>query len=175
MNEWDHAHAELSSTLDYGGPHSYVEIAKFVEDCYEIEDWGCGGGRMRDYLLPHPAHAYTGIDGSLTPYGKLADLTRYRSECDAVILRHVLEHNYDWQLILDNAFASARRKVAVVLFTPLQHETHNLWSVKDYGDVPNIGFNVYDLLAHMPWNVKQKHFTSPNTYFGEETCLFASR
>lgn len=176
MKEWDQHHGALTETRPYGGPESYERIADFVADCATVQDWGCGGGGLRPYI--QPARRYLGIDGSATPYADVqADLRTHVSSADAVVLRHVLEHNDEWEQVLANALISARRKVAIVLFTPLRDTTTVLLREPHYGDVPVLAFSVSDLDAFFdPWDiVTWETIDSPGTYYGEETLLFLER
>jgi hypothetical protein len=174
--EWDEHHGALTEPKPYGGPESYQRIAEFVADCATVADWGCGGGGLRPYI--QPPERYFGIDGSASPYADLvADLRNLLVTSDAVVLRHVLEHNDEWERVLANAVDSAQRKLAIVLFTPLRDETTVLLREPHHGDVPVIAFAVRDIAAHtLGWEVEAwDTIDSPGTYYGEETLLFLER
>lgn len=86
-----------------------------------IEDWGCGHGGFANYIGDH--QVYVGVDGSKSPFAsKIADLEFYSSSVDAIHLRHVLEHNLNWEGILNNAIASFSKRMVVTIFTPFQDE-----------------------------------------------------
>ena len=113
-NEWYKNLPKKPTTGLYGDIPTYALGAEFLKDCKVVEDWGTGTGAFK----LHREDAI-GIDGSNTPQAdKKADLTQYVSSCDGIFIRHVLEHNLDWEKILKNALKSAG-KVCVVLFTPL--------------------------------------------------------
>ena len=147
---------------DYGhqnyGRQTYAEDttvrkgAAFLNDpaIRTVEDWGCGYGGLKLYL---PAWIqYVGIDGSQSKFAdKIADLESYRSSVDAVFLRHVLEHNPNWHLVLENAVASFTRKMVLVLFTPFQPATRVLREYPGWGGTPHsmwdIGFRREDIIS----------------------------
>jgi hypothetical protein len=147
LNEWDGHYATLTQPEAYGGDASYRLAAEWVKDCQSVEDWGCGKGWLRSMVDPK---AYIGVDGSRTPFADvIADLTTYRSQCEGLVLRHVLEHSRDWVKILDNAVASFTKRLCIVLFTPLADQTTVLRTEPDYGDVPVISFRLTDLLDRL--------------------------
>jgi hypothetical protein len=53
----------------------------------------------------------------------VADLADYTSTTDGLVLRHVLEHDRRWPLILRNALASFRRRMVLVVSTPFVRAT----------------------------------------------------
>lgn len=120
-------------------------------DIHEVEDWGCGWGGFKDHLAPH--QKYIGIDGSKTPYaGRIVDLEEYTSHVDGIFLRHVLDHNLGWELILKNAISSFVRRMVLVLFTPLGEETRILHEYPEWGGtmktMVDISFRKQDITRH---------------------------
>jgi hypothetical protein len=131
----------------YGDSDSYRILAEWVSDCDLVEDWGCGKGWMRRFV-PDTIARYRGVDGTRSPFADIvADLTQYRSDVDGIVLRHVLEHDWNWELILRNAMASFRHRFGLALFTPLADTTHEIAYTPDVG-VPDISFAEADLVAH---------------------------
>jgi hypothetical protein len=66
-----------------------------------------------------------------------------------VFVRHVLEHNYQWAAILDNAVASFTRRMTLVLLTPMAERTGPIEpSNLPWVDAPNIAFAHADLVEH---------------------------
>jgi hypothetical protein len=130
----------------YGDVVTYHMAAAFLAGCAEIEDWGCGRGGFRE----HCPGRYIGVDGSQTPYAeKIAELQAYRSSVDGILLRHVLEHNYTWPRVLDNAVASFRKRLCVVLFTPFADTTRELRHNRKSGvDVPDLALSAAEIEAH---------------------------
>ena len=104
-------------------------------EIHEIEDWGCGVTALRKYI--DPRIRYIGLDGSDTGYQtRLVDLTTYKSNVDAIFMRHVLEHNWAWQQMLQSVLLSFQKRAIVIVFTPWsddaamhkvlnQHEMHS--------------------------------------------------
>lgn len=175
VGAWDAHHGTLDAPLQYGADTTYRMAADALHGCMTVEDWGCGGGAFRRFL--DPWQYYLGVDGSETPFAGIhADLRYYRSShADGILLRHVLEHNYEWRTILANAVASYQRTLVVVLFTVLADETHTVLTEPDYGDVPVIAFRLGDLLARIDGEVDVHVVESPDTAYGVETVLTVRR
>jgi hypothetical protein len=136
VGKWDDVYSSLSPEdnggIIYGDGLTYLMAASFLADvdevedwgcgtgAYEVEDWGCGTGAFRDFCKTR----YVGIDGSRTPFADfVCDLSLYRSKASGIVLRHVLEHNYNWETILRNAVDSFTKKLCLILFTPFADET----------------------------------------------------
>jgi hypothetical protein len=168
---WDRWYVGLDRTKpeSYGDTQTYKMGAEFLARCGSIEDWGCGKGFMRTLCDPN---AYIGIDGSKTPHADIIDDLATRVSSPAgIFMRHVLEHNVNWDFILDNAIQSAQKKLCIVLFTPLVDETHQIaWN--DIG-VPDIAFCLDDIVDPMldKFHVKSTNIESA-TQYGEETIIF---
>jgi hypothetical protein len=178
MGAWDDHHLALTEPLCYGAPETYRLAAEWMNGCARVEDWGCGGGGLRNHI--DGAVVYVGVDGSGTPFADVAaDLTQYRSESDGIVLRHVLEHNYQWRLILANAIASFTGRLCVVLFTPIVGDTHVLHVEPDYGDVPVIAFSLADLLELFTAGGVRRFWPETHwfrhAHFGTETMIYAER
>lgn len=101
---------------------------KFINDDLSIrnmEDWGAGSCISAKYVRADID--YEGIDGadiSLDVPYKITkrDLTKYTSSVDAILMKHVLEHNPAWETVLDNVCKSFTKKAVIVLFTPLNED-----------------------------------------------------
>jgi hypothetical protein len=133
----------------YGDTITYKLGYDFLKTCDTIEDWGCGVGGFKRLFSNEDLHKYTGIDGSKTPIAdKKEDLTKYISNVDGIYMRHVLEHNYDWKLILENACKSFNKKMCLVLFTPFSNVSKEIAHNLKHGvDVPDLSFNKDELLS----------------------------
>lgn len=108
---WDYSKGQV---IYYGPPASYVLSAELLDKPgWTVADWGCGACGARQHFK---AAKYVGIDESPGFADVVADLREYRVPSDGVLIRHVLEHNYDWPVILKNALAAALRRLVVVLF-----------------------------------------------------------
>jgi hypothetical protein len=62
-------------------------------------------------------------------------------------MRHVLEHNFEWEKVLKNALASAE-KIAVIVCTDFSDTTHLLYI--DQWGIPIFSFRKEDLTKHFP-------------------------
>jgi hypothetical protein len=151
LGKWDSLYKDLSVVdrashpIKFGDGITYRIAAAFLADVQKVEDWGCGTGGFKEFCSPE----YVGIDGSKSPFAdRVADLIDYRSQVPGIHLRHVLEHNYDWEIVLANAVASAEQKLCVCLFTPFATTTREIAFNTDV-DVP---------VLSLPRRLIEKHF-----------------
>jgi hypothetical protein len=167
---WDKHYVGLVEREPYGDQESYEAAADWVRGCTTIEDWGCGKGWLRQFCDPD---AYVGVDGSKTPFADvITDLVEPRGAVEGIVLRHVLEHDYRWRDILQNAVDSFTKRLCIVLFTPLVDVTNVLQTEPDYGDVPVIAFQLTDITAHLPnWRLYQVS----GSYYNTETIIQVSK
>src|SRR4051812_20430586 len=125
IGKWDNSYKNLNSAPDsalYGNTITYRIAADFLADCESVEDWGVGTGGFLNFMPDA-----IGIDGSNTPFAQvIADLATYKSNPEGVHMRHVLEHNYDWQPVLRNALKSASKKICVTNFIALGEVTKEI-------------------------------------------------
>jgi len=92
LGKWDDWYRDVDAVRHCGGIQTYKLAADFLKDMSTVEDWGCGAGGFRKFYKGK----YKGIDGSANKYvDKVADLRTYRSSVDGILVRHVLEHNYN--------------------------------------------------------------------------------
>jgi hypothetical protein len=153
MNKWNEWYKDLSMTdigsFKYGETITYELGYNYLKDCKKIEDWGCGTGGFKRFIKPEDNIEYVGIDGSITPFLDIkADLSSYSSNVEGIFMRHILEHNYDWDKILHNACQSFTKKMCLILFTPYSDETKEIAHNLIHGvDVPDISFCKNDLIS----------------------------
>lgn len=142
---------------------SYVRAARFLDDG-DVEDWGCGSTYAKRFFKSK----YTGVDGAAGFADVVADLRTYTSHTSGILLRHVLEHNYEWEKILRNALASAD-KIALVIFTPFGEKTKQI-SYHSVCEVPDISFQKTDLTeCFTKW---EEETLSSKTFYGTETIFY---
>lgn len=180
VGKWDHWYGGMTKdnpyAMNYGDTATYLMAAAFMVDIDVVEDWGCGAGGFKRF---HRG-TYIGLDGSKTPIAdKIVDLCRYHSTPDGILIRHVLDHNYDWAIILDNALASFQRKLCLVLFTPLTESTREIAHNAVHGiDVPDLSFSTADIDARfVAAGVRFEAYTGIPTHtgYGAEHVWFAWR
>jgi hypothetical protein len=163
---WHDFYEKASGPQRFGHDRSYRIAAAFLKDCATVQDWGCGACWLRQYV---DDERYLGIDGS-GPHAQLwMDLVDYRSECQGICLRHVLEHNDDWRAILANALASFRKRMVIVLSTGLADHDVEL-SFDDRIGVPDIALSRSELALQL----SKFSFTIIEEPDGE-TFIFVSR
>ena len=172
---WDEHYVGRAEPFPYGDERSYRRAAHWMQGCSTVEDWGCGGGWLRQFI--HPSSTYRGIDGSASPFAdEIADLTTYCSDVDGIVLRHVLEHEHQWEKVLDNAVCSFRKHLFIALFTPLSHLTEVLHTEPDYNGVPVIAFRLEDIINRLPTDVDYSIETiTSDTVYGFETFIIVTR
>ncbi len=115
MNKWNDWYQKIdpknASSFVYGDTITYELGYNFLKNCKSIEDWGCGTGGFKRFIQKNDDIKYIGIDGSITPFADIQqDLTIYKSKPEGIFMRHVLEHNYEWEKILNNACGSFQKK-----------------------------------------------------------------
>jgi len=160
---WDH-HYDTDVPGRYADDTTYKAAAQWLSGL-AVEDWGCGFATFSEF---HDG-PYVGVDGSGKWCDVRDDLATRQSATPGLLLRHVLDHNYQWQSVLDNAVASFLTRMAIVLFTPLQDETRVL-NVHQFG-VPNIGFKLSDVTDRLVGcDFEIEHFQT-DSEFGVETLI----
>lgn len=144
-DKWNFIYDTTSEIISYGDNETYMRGWKFLKDCKEIEDWGCGFGYFGTFV---PKDKYIGIDGSNSKAAAIkADLTTYTSSPSGIFMRHILEHNAEWEKVLKNAIASFKERMVLIIFTPFAEETRQIaWNTLH--DVPDLSFKLEDLTQH---------------------------
>jgi hypothetical protein len=177
VGKWDTAYADASTDPQpYGASRSYELGAAALADCVTVEDWGCGLGWFKQFL-PDTV-TYVGVDGSASPHADVVDdlLTR-QTTVEGIFMRHVLEHNYDWELVLDNALASFTGRMVLVVFTPWTKQVpHHELRFEDAYSVPTLALNRRTLVDHFEgFDWRQETIESPETFYGWEAVFTIGR
>ena len=141
---------------------SYIKAAEFLKDG-PVEDWGCGGGYAKRFFSNS---TYIGIDGTGDYCDIQADLRAYTSNVKGILLRHVLEHNTDWRMVLSNALKSCE-KLALIIYTPFINETTQTGWCTEYG-CPDICFRKEDITDMLP-QYTEEVVESPNVWGDHHT------
>lgn len=176
--KWDYS--QVRAPKRYGNDNiTYKKAMKFLADCKEVEDWGCGTAYARKFCRTK----YIGIDGSGSKFiDKVEDLKEYASDVEGILLRHVLEHNIDWERVLENAIKSFHKKLVLVIFTPWQTKTKRLaWNRKrsvcivGAGSIPNIGFRKEDVTKFFEGMRCKEEALRTGTQYGIETIFYVKK
>jgi hypothetical protein len=169
LGNWEPFHSWQEQRMPYGESPSYHMGADWLKPCPFIEDWGAGMGWFGSLVDERRYHA---IDGSESRYiDEIADLTDFVSCTPGLFMRHVLEHNREWEKILDNAILSFSERMFLAIFTPLADETHEIAWSEEYG-VPDISFRLEDLTQRFgDASFTHEIFHSPNTQYEVETVF----
>lgn len=154
----------------YGKEETYRRAIEFLDIGGIIQDWGCGTAYAKRFVQKS---SYTGIDGSKSGFeNKIVDLRTFTSNPTCILMRHILEHNYDWAFILENALQSFQKRMALVMFmsfspdvTRVAHkETSEL--VKE---MPFIVFKKEDLLNYIsPFLIKEEDVANEHIFYLEK-------
>lgn len=171
-NKWDKFYEKIPT--HHHAQESYMRAAKFLQTCSKVEDWGVGHGGFLKYRPDA-----IGIDGSNTPFArkKYVDLTQYTSPCDGIHIRHVLEHNYEWKKIIENALKSAKKRIVVTFFIPmavLTRLTEQLCDNNEIGiNVPDLRISEYEFSELIKNHVVYiENIKSPETRYGWEQIVY---
>ena len=113
MGKWDYS--KIIDPTFFGANESfelsYQMGMHFLKDCVTVEDWGCGSCYAKKYRVGK----YKGIDGSPSKWtNTVCDLRYYKSKPDGIFMRHVLEHNLDWDKVLSNAIDSFKKRFSII-------------------------------------------------------------
>lgn len=101
----------------YGPMETYLRAAAWLDDCRTVADWGGGPGVLGKLLGPKTR--YSVVDGTFQYKGQIvADLSSYGEPSEGIMLRHVLEHVADWQIVLRNALRAMTHRLVLITFTP---------------------------------------------------------
>lgn len=152
MDKWNDWYKDLDpntpSHFKYSDTLTYEKGFNWLKPCEVIEDWGCGAGGFKRFFTDSVKNKYLGIDGSITPFSNIkADLTTYKSNVQGIYMRHILEHNYEWKKVLENALQSFTERFCLVLFTPFSNNTKEIAHNLSHGvDVPDISFSKNDII-----------------------------
>lgn len=145
MGLWDKTYKNTTTQKIYADPSTAKIAGGFLnkEGILTVEDWGCGFGGFEKYIGKH--QTYVGIDGSKSAFAsKIVDLENYTSDTNAIHMRHILEHNPNWLIILQNALNSCNKRMVLTLFTPYQNETTTIAKYPNFNktgvEMVDIGF-----------------------------------
>jgi hypothetical protein len=154
------------------GDETYEKpMSWLLETCDSIEDWGCGMAWGRRFV---PKGKYKGIDGSpaAAKYADLiVDLRDHKTVVDGIFMRHILEHNWDWNVILGNAVGSFRKRFVLVLFTPFSDVTRAL---NPYGLI-DLSFAEDDITRFFRGCSYTVETLRTDTQFGVEHIFYVER
>jgi hypothetical protein len=137
---WDLSNPQQISVAD----ESYKLAGGYLSGKGLVEDWGCGTTWARQYI-----HApYRGIDGAWSRWtDEIVDLRTYTSSVPKILIRHVLEHNWDWRIVLNNALQSFNDRMMLILFLRPGLEDKNIYrnSHDPHKHIPAIALSEPDL------------------------------
>jgi SAM-dependent methyltransferase len=171
---------EMADRWDYDGKPQFaydeeksygLGMAFLDREGEVIEDWGCGTAFAKRFVREG---TYIGVDGSASEYSDVkADLQSYRSDVDCIFMRHVLEHNWGWRKILANAIGSFRKRMVLIVFTPLGTSEQRI--NPGQGSIPDLQFDREELLSYFgDLNFREETFPS-KTEYGVETMFYLER
>ena len=92
-------------------------------------------------------------------------------------MRHVLEHNADWNRILSNAVASFKKRMALIVFTPFADTTRVIATSKTVTafPVPDISFKKEDLTQCFEHLKYSEESLETDTQYGTEHVFYIEK
>lgn len=169
INKW--GYEGFDTPQPYDDITTYRKGADYLKDCASVEDWGCGTTFFSTVLSK--GIAYKGIDGSVSKFvATPIDLVSYKGSCEGLYMRHVLEHNHQWEAILKNALQSFSKKMVLVLFTPITNKTTVI--ANNPNNIPDISFSISDILRHIPCKYSVEQLNT-RTQYGVETIIYIEK
>lgn len=118
--QWGQLYLQQDEPTQYGNDvTSYRRAGIYLGGPGIVRDWGCGSTFFRNFC----GAPYEGVDGAVgsIPFGALVrDLrTAKFTPTPKAHMRHVLEHNWEWRIILRNFMNSFTDRAVITLFLPL--------------------------------------------------------
>lgn len=147
MGKWDSWYANLNKSKP-SNVHDDTTLkmaTSFFNNTSLVEDWGCGNGQFYQFR----PQGYRGVDGSKTPYAdEIADLVKYRTHAPGILLKHVIEHNFEWDKILENALHSFTERMCLIVHTPVRDSGVQVMKLADNPNgVPDLSFTRETLMS----------------------------
>ena len=172
INPWSYNH--LTHPRPYGSTITYQHALDWLKPCSLVEDWGCGPGYFGT-LLP-PDITYRGIDMAVSPWGSATatDLAAYTSNTPGILMRHILEHNYSWRTILQNALSSFTKRMCLILFIP-PCEGPEAINRASKGQIPEWELPKPTLLSMLQPYLKDTLTLPTRSQYGSEIIYFLER
>ena len=182
LGKWQSLYQD-STPFPFGSDSTYRIGAEFLAGCRTIDDWGCGTQWFRGVMQGlNPETRITGLDGSAGYCDQIVDLREYvpAELPDGLILRHVLEHNFDWRIILNRALKSFTHRMILILCTPTVEQETLLYehSFPEGVSCPYLSLpqsELEQILASYGLSFHQETIASPDSEFGHETIFRISR
>ncbi len=158
-----------------GNEETYRKAAEWLDGYGDVIDIGGGTGYAARFFQKS---AYRVVDGSLSKFNsEPIDAADYRGESDCVLVRHLLEHCFNWLVILTNAVRSFRKRAAIVTFMPLEkdgptrlvREESVFWGSVDKGPVPVLCLSEPEFLAIVgPYLVRREAVGTEEVFYLEK-------
>lgn len=168
MNDWNYD--ALPAPAPFGSDSSYQSAAEFLDSLDLVEDWGSGSGYSRRFFS---RARLVLVDSCRSKWADVVeDIASRQSYPDGILLRHVLEYQYNWEAILKNAVASFTRRMVIVISTPFGVETTQQTYDKTH-NVPVLSFAYCDVVRHFLgiWRAELVYQTER----GQERAFFLNR
>lgn len=163
LNEEANLYKHMDAKWQYGDPTTYRIAGLYLSGAGLVEDWGCGTAFLREFT----GAPYRGVDGSWSKWRDIeASLITYRSQVPKTHMRHVLEHNWSWRIILNNFLDSFTDRAVLTLFLKPNPEGDKNVSYGPLSEVPGLSLCEPDLdaiLARDGLTVQTSEFHLPLT------------
>lgn len=171
--KWDYS--KYDRPWRYGDDNlTYVKGMEWLAGCATIEDWGCGMAWAKQFTPK--GSTYVSVDGSASKFtDKVEDLVLYKTKVEGIFMRHVLEHNLDWEEILKNFMSSFTKKASLVFFTPWRDKTEAVLA-DGVRMIYDVLFKKEDITQHfINCKVTEEFLPVSKTAYGSETIFYLER
>lgn len=144
------------------------------EVCETIEDWGAGLAWGRQYVKKAQYKAIDHSPSSAKFVDEVSPLDVWQSDPDGIFMRHVLEHNWGWRDILENALVSFAKRMVLVTFTPFS--AGDSFPNRPAGDpYLDLSINRTELTDMMGTLLVRDEQLATDTQYRQEHMFFLSR
>lgn len=117
--QWGYLYKDVpeANNIRYGGAFSYEIAGAYLSGPGAVHDWGCGTMHARGYIFADGYQGFDGADAVERLGGKKVDFRTFNPQpVSKALMRHVLEHNWEWRTILCNFCASFVDRACIVFF-----------------------------------------------------------
>lgn len=175
MTKWPKPdlYQHIENKFMYGKDDTSYRIAgAYLSGKGLVEDWGCGTTYARQFI----GAPYRGVDGAWSKWcQEVIELTTYTSIVPKILMRHVLEHNPDWRIILKNFLDSFTDRAVLILFTQPAYRDVNIDPTNDIPTMELCEKDFNDILNRPDLRINIEELKTNTAPYGYECIYFMER